>query len=72
MVPRHSVRIQRRPEKLVTFTEYAWMTTDELLLVVANKASPSALEVELGERLAVYAMTLEEADDTRGARQASS
>lgn len=56
----------------MTFTEYAWMTTDELLLVVANKASPSTLEVELGERLAVYAMTLEEADDTRGARQASS
>ena len=34
-------------------TEYTWMTTEELLIVVQGKEGRTSLEVELAQRLAV-------------------
>lgn len=34
-------------------TEYSWMTSEELILTVANKDNPTSLELELSQRLAV-------------------
>ena len=44
-------------------TEYSWMTSEELILLVANNATASALEQELAQRLSVALDELGEDDD---------
>lgn len=45
-------------------TEYSWMTSEELILLVANKENPTSLEKELAQRLGVALDQLEDGDDT--------
>lgn len=45
-------------------TEYSWMTSEELILLAANKNDASSLEQELAQRLALALDQLTEEDDT--------
>lgn len=55
---------------IVVLTEYAWMTSLELVEMVLMKADATALEIELAQRLAIAIQ--EDDDDPRRTCQGTS
>lgn len=61
----------------MTRTEYSWMETEELLMLVLNRKTATSLEVELAQRLTVAQDMITELEslqhgyNPRGPRQSS-
>ena len=59
-MPGNQLRVLSIQGVIVILTEYAWMTSLELVEMVLMKADATALEIELAQRLAI---AIQEDDD---------
>jgi hypothetical protein len=68
-VPGNQLRVLSIQGVIVILTEYAWMTSLELVEMVLMKADATALEIELAQRLAI---AIQDDDDPRRTCQGTS
>lgn len=69
-MPGNQLRVLSIQGVIVVLTEYAWMTSLELVEMVLMKADATALEIELAQRLAIAIQ--EDDDDPRRTCQGTS